>query len=68
MSGDKDDLHSIMLTVGRVEGRLETLLSNHLPHMHADIVANRRLTLWMGGVLTSLIAGVFVLLVRVVIG
>ena len=63
-----EDLHSILLTVGRVEGRLDTLLKNHLPHMHADIMANRRLTLWMGGVVTTLITGMFVLLVRIILG
>jgi hypothetical protein len=63
-----EDLHSILLTVGRVEGRLDTLLKNHLPHMHTEIVANRRLTLWVGGVLTTLITGMFVLLARIIIG
>ena len=62
------DLHDILLAVGRVEGRLDTLLRNHLPHMLADITANRRLTLWVGGIMATLIAAVFGVLVKVLVG
>jgi hypothetical protein len=62
------DLHNILLAVGRVEGRLDTLLQNHIPHMHADIMANRRLTLWVGGMMATLISAVFVVLIKVLLG
>ncbi len=62
------NLHDILLTIGRIEGRLELLLSNHLPHIHTEIAANRKLILWVGGILTTLILGVMGTMIRLLVG
>lgn len=58
----------ILRALGRLEGRVDLLISNHLPHLHSDVMANRRLTMWVGSVLGTLMCAVFGLLIRVIVG
>jgi hypothetical protein len=62
------DDDNVLRALGRLEGRVDLLISNHLPHLHADVMANRRLTQWVGTLLGSLLLAMSGLLVRLLIG
>jgi hypothetical protein len=62
------DNDGILRSLGRLEGRVDLLISNHLPHLHADVMASRRLTMWIGSVLATLMCAIFALLIRVILG
>ena len=64
----QDSTHHMLMSLGRLEGRVDMLLTNHLPHLHADVMANRRLTMWVGSILATLMIAIFGLLVRLLIG
>ena len=66
--GHDDETHRILVSLGRLEGRVDMLITNHLPHLMADVTANRRLTMWIGSVLSGLMIAIVGLLVRVLIG
>lgn len=66
--GHDDETHHILVSLGRLEGRVDMLINNHLPHLIADVTASRRLTMWVGSILTTLLCAIVGLLVRVLIG
>jgi len=66
--GHGDETHHILLSLGRLEGRVDMLITNHLPHLQADVTASRRLTMWVGSTLATLMCAIVGLLVRVLIG
>ena len=62
------DFDGILRALGRLEGRVDLLISNHLPHIHMEVQAGRKLTMWVGSVLAMLLIAMGGLLVRVLIG
>ena len=65
---ERNQNHYVLQSLGRLEGRVDMLIRSDLPHLHADVMANRRLTLWVGSVLASLMLAVCGLLVRLILG
>tara|TARA_Y100000310_G_C20540678_1_gene743134 strand:- start:779 stop:1018 length:240 start_codon:yes stop_codon:yes gene_type:complete len=58
----------VLMSLGRLEGRVDMLLSSTLPHLHSDVMANRRLTMWVGSILLTVMCTAVGLLVRVLLG
>ena len=67
-SQNDSDYDGVLRALGRLEGRVDLLISNHLPHLHADVMAGRKLTMWVGSVLATLMCAIFALLLRVILG